>query len=158
MTDGRRQLTGLVRKDAPDLSWMQNPKDLAETTPAPESAPEEPIVISDVSEDSPAAPENPVSTSAKSKQQSVTRKSKQVSKTIETGAKVPVSVTMQASIIGRARTAYRATSYLEGDSSMSEFIEKAVEREVQRREEQYNRGQLYPVSTERLPGGRPLGR
>ena len=56
----------------------------------------------------------------------------------------------------RARAAYRATSYAEGDNTWSHFVAKAIEAETARREAEHNKGEMYPSWGENLPGGRRL--
>jgi hypothetical protein len=56
----------------------------------------------------------------------------------------------------RARAAYRATSYAEGDNTWSHFVAKAIEAETARREAENNDGGMYPSWGENLPGGRRL--
>ena len=56
----------------------------------------------------------------------------------------------------RARTAYRATSHLEGDRTWSDFVERAILREVERREQAHNAGESYPGTDGPLAPGRPV--
>lgn len=58
----------------------------------------------------------------------------------------------------RARGAWMATSNLEGDRSLSDFIAKAISREVERREALYNDGQQFPpIDTGNVSPGRRSG-
>ncbi|QIZ97214.1 hypothetical protein HF024_00740 [Leifsonia sp. PS1209] len=57
----------------------------------------------------------------------------------------------------RARTAYRATSFEEKDSSWSEMLNKALVAEIERREVAYNEGAEFAGSDEPLTPGRPIG-
>lgn len=57
----------------------------------------------------------------------------------------------------RARSAYRATSFAERDSSWSEMLNKALLAEVERRELEHNDGELFVASDEPLTPGRPIG-
>lgn len=57
----------------------------------------------------------------------------------------------------RARATYRATSHLEGDKSWSDFVERAIQAEVERREVLHNAGEPYEGDNSPLPVGRPLG-
>lgn len=57
----------------------------------------------------------------------------------------------------RARATYRATSHLEGDKSWSDFVERAIQAEVERREVLHNAGEPYESDNSPLPVGRPLG-
>lgn len=63
---------------------------------------------------------------------------------------------LSAATRDRARATYRATSHLEGDKSWSEFVERAILAEVERRELSYNAGELYEGDGSPLPAGRPL--
>ncbi|WP_416172986.1 ParB family protein [Cryobacterium sp. 10C2] len=56
----------------------------------------------------------------------------------------------------RARATYRATSHLEGDKSWSDFVERAIQAEVERRELLHNAGEPYEGDSSPLPVGRPL--
>jgi hypothetical protein len=56
----------------------------------------------------------------------------------------------------RARTAYRVTSHLEGDRTWSDFIERAILREVERREQAHNAGESYPGTNGPLAPGRSV--
>lgn len=71
--------------------------------------------------------------------------------------KTKTTVYLDRGIQGRARAAYRATGHLENDRSWSEFIEKAIQREVHRREEAHNAGEAYGEDTTPLTPGRPIG-
>lgn len=66
-----------------------------------------------------------------------------------------VTVYLPAELRARARTAYRATAHLEGDRTWSEFVERAILAEVERREDTYNHGEPYPGHSDRLAPGRP---
>ncbi|MGJ4845657.1 ParB family protein [Leifsonia sp. Le1] len=57
----------------------------------------------------------------------------------------------------RARSAYRATSFEEKDSSWSEMLNKALVAEIERREAAYNDGTEFAGSDEPLTPGRPIG-
>ncbi|WP_442855749.1 ParB family protein [Frigoribacterium sp. Leaf263] len=56
----------------------------------------------------------------------------------------------------RARAAYRATSYAARDRSWSDFVEKAIVAELERREAQHNAGKAYAPDSSPLSPGRPL--
>lgn len=56
----------------------------------------------------------------------------------------------------RARTAYRATSRLEGDRTWSDVVERAILREVARREQAHSAGESYPGTDGPLSPGRPV--
>lgn len=58
----------------------------------------------------------------------------------------------------RVRGAILHTQASEGTRSMSEFIDRAVMKEVERLERQYNNGEEFPrIYSRGLPQGRPLG-
>ncbi|MDF9748721.1 hypothetical protein [Arthrobacter sp. ES3-54] len=67
-----------------------------------------------------------------------------------------MTVSIPAALQNRARAAYRATSYAEGDNTWSHFVAKAIEAETARREAEHNAGAMYPSWGENLPGGRRL--
>jgi len=67
-----------------------------------------------------------------------------------------MTVSIAVALRNRARAAYRATSYAEGDNTWSHFVAKAIEAETARREVEYNKGEMYPSWGEKLPGGRRL--
>ena len=75
------------------------------------------------------------------------------SKEVETAN---MTVSIPAALRNRARAAYRATSYAEGDNTWSHFVAKAIEAETARREAEHNDGAMYPSWGENLPGGRRL--
>ena len=56
----------------------------------------------------------------------------------------------------RARAAYRATSYAAQDRSWSDFVEKALVAEFERREAEFNAGEPYAPDSSPLSPGRPL--
>lgn len=70
--------------------------------------------------------------------------------------KANMTVSIPTSLRNRARAAYRATSYTEGDNTWSHFVVKAIEAETARREAEHNDGAMYPSWGENLPGGRRL--
>lgn len=55
----------------------------------------------------------------------------------------------------RMRGAFRQTNGKEGDRSLSDFIQKAIMAEVERREQLYNNGKPFEAV---LPGEGPIGR
>ncbi|MEO5314439.1 hypothetical protein PV772_10030 [Pseudarthrobacter sp. CC12] len=67
-----------------------------------------------------------------------------------------MTVSIPAALRNRARAAYKATSYAEGDNTWSHFVTKAIEAETARREAEHNQGEMYPSWGEKLPGGRRL--
>ena len=69
-------------------------------------------------------------------------------------SKVKVGAYLDESLRNRARAAYTATRVLEGDETFSNFVERAIRAELQRREDLHNDGLPYEEETERLPPGR----
>lgn len=68
----------------------------------------------------------------------------------------PMTVSIPTALRNRAKAAYKATSYAEGDNTWAHFIAKAIEAETCRREAEHNQGEMYPEWGEKLPGGRRL--
>ena len=68
----------------------------------------------------------------------------------------PMTVSIPTAIRNRAKAAYKATSYVEGDNTWAHFVAKAIEAETLRREAEHNQGEMYPAWGEKLPGGRRL--
>ena len=79
------------------------------------------------------------------------------STTIEVDSTTRMTTYLSHRTRDRARATYRATSHLEGDKSWSEFVERAILAEVERREITHNAGERYQVDSSPLPAGRPLG-
>lgn len=72
------------------------------------------------------------------------------------GTNVRVTAFVAPSLNKRAKATFKATRHLEDDASWSEFVERAILAETQRRELEYNAGEPYPSDGTRLPAGRPL--
>jgi hypothetical protein len=76
--------------------------------------------------------------------------------------KRPVNIYLSDDVRQRGQDAFRATQFVEGDGSWSEFVERAVLQEAQRREIAHNNGKPFTATGEspggRLPAGRPLKR
>ena len=68
----------------------------------------------------------------------------------------PMTVNIPTALRNRAKAAYKATSYAEGDNTWAHFVAKAIEAETLRREAEHNQGEMYPAWGEKLPGGRRL--
>src|SRR6478752_3226781 len=68
--------------------------------------------------------------------------------------KVKSSFYLHESTQNRARAAFRATAHLEDDETYSDFAEKAILAEVERRETLYNKGKQYSGGAKRLAPGR----
>ncbi|UKA69191.1 hypothetical protein LFT44_21960 (plasmid) [Arthrobacter sp. FW306-05-C] len=67
-----------------------------------------------------------------------------------------MTVSIPTALRSRAKAAYKATSYAEGDNTWAHFVAKAIEAETRRREAEHNQGEMYPAWGEKLPGGRRL--
>lgn len=67
-----------------------------------------------------------------------------------------MTVSIPTALRNRAKAAYKATSYSEGDTTWAHFVAKAIEAETLRREAEHNQGEMYPAWGEKLPGGRRL--
>ncbi|MET3937153.1 hypothetical protein [Arthrobacter sp. OAP107] len=67
-----------------------------------------------------------------------------------------MTVSIPTALRNRAKAAYKATSYAEGDNTWAHFVAKAIEAETRRREAEHNQGEMYPSWGEKLPGGRRL--
>ncbi len=67
-----------------------------------------------------------------------------------------ITVYVDQVVFSRARGAYRNTSHLEDDKSWSQFVEKALAAEAERRETAHNSGNQYEAETGALPSGRPI--
>ena len=67
-----------------------------------------------------------------------------------------ITVYVDQSVFSRARGAYRNTSHLEGDKTWSQFVEKALAAEAERRESAHNGGKQFEAETGALPSGRPI--
>jgi hypothetical protein len=78
------------------------------------------------------------------------------SKPREAPALTNMTVSIPVAMRNRARAAFRATGYAEGDNTWSHFVAKAIEAETARREAEHNAGEMYPSWEENLPGGRRL--
>ena len=61
---------------------------------------------------------------------------------------------LRESTQNRARAAFRATAHLEDDETYSDFAEKAILAEIERREALYNKGKQYSGGAKRLAPGR----
>jgi hypothetical protein len=134
-----RSIKGLApRAGAPDFSRLQRRNRITTDAPAPA-----PVVAVPVTEASappapaPAIPEPGPPATASAERERVT-------------------TYLDGQLRARAREAYRATSHLEGDKSWSDFVERAILAEVERREVAHNNGDVYAGDTTRLSPGRPL--
>lgn len=80
-----------------------------------------------------------------------------VSSTADVG-KQNVTVSLPADLRNRSRAAFRATQHLEDDESYSDFVSKAIEAEITRRETAHNGGVRYEGGDRALASGRPMSR
>ena len=55
-----------------------------------------------------------------------------------------MTVSIPTALRNRAKAAYKATSYAEGDNTWAHFVAKAIEAETLRREAEHNQGEMYP--------------
>ena len=130
-----RTIDGLAPRATPDLTRMQ-----ARNRPAqPEKTPRR---------KKPTTPKKPATT----RQQRATPKQPPVA----AGPRDRVNAYVSPSLHERAKATFKATRHLEDDVSWSDFVERAILAETQRREVQYNEGGPYPTDGTRLPAGRPL--
>lgn len=138
MSDDNRQIGGLKpRASTPDLSRLQarnRTEAKPETSKRTEAEPAAPA----------AAPKSPRVTVKKSDTAAMEQNTR-------------MTTYLSVATRDRARSTYRATSYLEGDKSWSDFVERAILAEVERREIAHNAGERYEGDSSPLPAGRPLG-
>lgn len=80
-----------------------------------------------------------------------------VAGTLTTARRTTVTFYLSETLRNRARAAYRSTSFEEKDSSWSEVLNKALIAEVERREAEYNCGEMFAASEAPLTPGRPIG-
>jgi len=73
-----------------------------------------------------------------------------------TAAKTKVSAYLTEVTYNRARAAFKSTAHLEDDSSWSSFVDAALSREAERRENEHNGGKPFDAAPGKLPAGRPL--
>lgn len=69
---------------------------------------------------------------------------------------VTVTVVIPQALRNRARAAFKATSYVEEDRTWSDFVGKALEAEVARREKAHNGGNAFGGGNEKLSPGRKI--
>lgn len=67
-----------------------------------------------------------------------------------------ITVYINRELFTRARGVHKATAHLEDDKSWSNFVEKALVREAETREQAHNQGERYVGSDVPLSSGRPL--
>jgi len=76
---------------------------------------------------------------------------------ITTSPRTTITFYLTEALRNRARAAYRATSFLEKDTSWSEMLNKALVAEVQRREREHNADRVFTANGDALRPGRPIG-
>lgn len=69
-----------------------------------------------------------------------------------------VTVSIPAELRNRSRAAFRATQHLEDDESYSDFVSKAIDAEISRRETVHNNGNRYEGGDRALASGRPMAK
>ena len=134
-----RTIAGLAPRATPDLSRMQARNRPSQPAEAPEQA-------------------KPSAKAPTPQKQGAARQRRSTPKQAPAPA-VPsdrVNAYVSPSVHERAKATFKATRHLEGDTSWSEFVERAILAETQRREAQHNAGESYPSDGTRLPAGRPL--
>jgi hypothetical protein len=154
--DSSRRIAGLEpRTAAPDLSRLirrnrPEASDTSENTPA---------ATNDASKDV-AGPEVPSITSgAENPQRGAGTEPRPTPVSPEAAVDSEtkrMTVYIASRHYARARAAYRATSYAARDRSWSDFVEKALIAELERREADHNAGQPYAPDSSPLSPGRPL--
>jgi len=158
MTDdnGSRRIGGLEpRTSAPDLSRLIRRNRPADS----EQASDSPAATKEVSGQA-AVGETPLSPSGVDAPQPATaatpgQASAQSDPAVDSETK-RMTVYIASRHYARARAAYRATSYAARDRSWSDFVEKALVAELERREAEHNAGEPYAPDSSPLSPGRPL--
>ncbi|MBD8585992.1 hypothetical protein IFT90_15660 [Frigoribacterium sp. CFBP 8766] len=155
-SDNTRQIGGLQpRSSTQDLSRLLRrnrpavEEGLPELPKAPESPPED-QAQKVVEKGSPTTGTQTSKTAGKPR---VARKAPEPSVDSETKR---MTVYIASRHYARARAAYRATSYASRDRSWSDFVEKAIVAELEKREAQFNAGEPYAPDPSPLSPGRPL--
>ena len=141
---GSPDLSRLIRRNRPEASGSQT---------------QSPPAIVDNSDDVTAVP---VSSTALRAKEPAQEKAPQPS-SVSADKEMPVdsetkrmTVYIASRHYARARAAYRATSYAARDRSWSDFVEKAIVAELERREVEHNAGEAYAPDASPLSPGRPL--
>ena len=153
---GSRRIGGLEpRTSAPDLSRLIRRNRSVDSEQASTSS----AATKDVSDDG-AGGETPMDPSGMNAPQVATASTpKQASArpdpAVDSETK-RMTVYIASRHYARARAAYRATSYAARDRSWSDFVEKALVAELERREAKHNAGEPYAPDSSPLSPGRPL--
>lgn len=132
-----RQIGGLAPRKAPaDFSRLQR-----RNRPDPDSVAPAAADPRDAAPTAPPAPRTPVPPRAPAAAVSTNKR---------------MTVYVREDVTYRAKAAFRATNALEGDSSWSHFIETAILRETERREQLHHNNEPYAPDSTPLSPGRPL--
>jgi len=147
-----RTIAGLKPRatGAPDLSRLVRANRAIE--PEPETEPESVPVAADTQK-AETSPRKASETNRTPRKRTVSRVQELPAAGEET---YRMTTYLRSSNRDRARAAYRATSHLEGDKSWSDFVERAIVAETERREAAHNSGRRYQGDSTPLPAGRPL--
>ena len=155
-SDNTRQIGGLQpRSSTQDLSRLLRRNRLTvekgptEVPTAPESPPEDQAQKAAQK----GSPKKETPTSETAGKPRVDRETPEPSVDSETKR---MTVYIASRHYARARAAYRATSYASRDRSWSDFVEKAIVAELERREAEFNAGEHYAPDSSPLSPGRPL--
>ncbi|WP_401001036.1 hypothetical protein [Agromyces sp. GXQ0307] len=152
MTDAPRKIGGLAPRAGSDAPLGRL---LRENRPTPPAATAEatspPVDVPDV--DKTPAPVAAARTASTAKAPRKSKPTPKRSATADTG-KGTVTFYMPHSDRERARATFKATAHLEGDESFSDFLTKAVNAEVARRELEH--GGPFAGGDRPLPTGRPM--
>lgn len=146
-TTPNRTIGGLAPRNAagqPDLTRLQR-RNRPVAAPAPASDPEERAPVPRIARAEASASPEPAAVTTEP-----------VSEAGHSGSQDRITVYLDHELRGRARTAYRATAHLEGDRTWSDFIERAIRAEVERREHAHNSNRAYSSSVDKLPPGRTV--
>jgi hypothetical protein len=160
-----RQIQGLQPVRGGDLSRLVAANRTAVTT-APEAAAEAAptMTLRAVPDAQPQAQPAATVSKTKSAERKKARPATQAARRDPGAAttKRPSNIYLSDDVRQRGQAAFRATQFVEGDGSWSEFVERAVLQEAQRREKAHNNGKPFTATGDsaggRLPAGRPLKR
>jgi len=155
-SDNTRQIGGLQpRSSTQDLSRLlrRNRPTVDEGPPEVPTAPESPPKDQAQEVAQKGSPKTETATSQTAGMPRVAHKAPEPPVDSETKR---MTVYIASRHYARARAAYRATSYASRDRSWSDFVEKAIVAELERREAEFNAGEPYAPDSSPLSPGRPL--
>lgn len=140
----------------------QTPPDLDDTPREPITTPAGPVLRkgdqADPAAARPAVPAAAVVAPGSVSGRAATRPNPTSSDVNRTASKIRVGYYQQPDHLARARSAFHWSRLQEGHRSLSDFIDHAIMREVERVEGLYNDGQPWPpLDAGELPTGRPVG-